>query len=72
LQQNFETRPSRVQFTLRAYLTDEKTRGVLAWREFSAQATSFSENAQGGVNAANVAVQDVLAQLSQFLATQAR
>jgi cholesterol transport system auxiliary component len=72
LQQNFETRPSRVQFTLRAYLTDEKTRGVLAWHEFSAQAISSSENAQGGVNAANVAVQDVLAQLAQFLATRAR
>lgn len=72
LQQNFQTSPSRVQFTLRAYLSDEKTRVVLAWREFSAEATATSDNAQGGVNAANRAVQDVLAQLAQFLATHSR
>ena len=72
LQQNFQSSPSRVQFTLRAYLTDEKTRVVLAWREFSAEATASSDNAQGGVNAANRAVQDVLSQLAQFLATNAR
>ena len=69
LQHNFQTRPSRVQFTLRAYLTDETTRKVLAWREFSAEAPAPSANAQGGVAAANVAVQEVLAQLAQFLAT---
>jgi len=72
LQQNFQTNPSRVQFTLRAYLTDEKTRVVLAWREFSAEATAPSDNPQGGVIAANRAVQDVLAQLAQFLAATAR
>ncbi|HEY8905814.1 MAG TPA: ABC-type transport auxiliary lipoprotein family protein [Rhodoferax sp.] len=72
LQQNFQTSPSRVQFTLRAYLTDEKTRVVLAWREFSAEATASSDNAQGGVNAANRVVQDVLALLAQFLATTSR
>lgn len=72
LQQNFQTSPSRVQFTLRAYLTDEKTRVVLAWREFSAEATAPSDNAQGGVNAANKVVQDVLTLLAQFLATTSR
>lgn len=72
LQHNFQTQPSRVQFTLRAYLTNETTRKVLAWREFSAEAPAASENAQGGVAAANVAVQDVLAQLAQFLATTPR
>lgn len=69
LQHNFQTQPSRVQFTLRAYLTDETTRKVLAWREFSAEAPAATENAQGGVTAANVVVQEVLAQLAQFLAT---
>ena len=68
LQHNFQTHPSRVQFTLRAYLSDEKTRRVLAWREFNAEALAPSENAQGGVSAANEVVQDVLAQLAQFLA----
>jgi len=72
LQQNFQTSPSRVQFTLRVYLTDEKTRVVLAWREFSAEAAAPSDNPQGGVIAANVAVQDVLAQLAQFLASTSR
>lgn len=72
LQHNFQTQPSRVQFTLRAYLTDETTRKALAWREFSAEAPAASENAQGGVAAANVVVQEVLAQLAQFLATTPR
>ena len=72
LQQNFQASPSRVQFTLRAYLTDEKTRVVLAWHEFSAEAMASSDNAQGGVNAANRVFQDVLAQLAQFLATNSR
>jgi cholesterol transport system auxiliary component len=68
LQHNFQISPSRVQFTLRAYLSDEKTRRVLAWREFSAEAPAPSDNAQGGVNAANELVQNVLAQLALFLA----
>jgi cholesterol transport system auxiliary component len=68
LQHNFQTSPSRVQFTLRAYLTDEKTRRVLAWREFNGEAPATRETAQGGVNAANLVVQDVMTQLAQFLA----
>lgn len=68
LQHNFLTTPSRVQFTLRAYLSDEKTRRVLAWREFSAEAVAPSDTPQGGVAATQVVVQDVLTQLAQFLA----
>jgi cholesterol transport system auxiliary component len=68
LQHNFETRPSRVQITLRAYLTDEKTRRVLAWKEFNAEAISAAETPQAGVAAANVVVHEVLTQLAQFLA----
>lgn len=69
LQHNFQTRPSRAQFTLRAYLLDDKTRRVFAWKEFHGEAPATSETPVGGVAAANVAVQDVLAQLAQFLAT---
>ena len=36
LQQSFESRPSRVQFSLRATLLDEASRQVLAVREFDA------------------------------------
>lgn len=72
LQQNFQHTPSRVQFSLRAYLSDEKTRRVLAWREFSAEADASSDNAQAGVTAANQVVQEVLAQLAPFIATASR
>ncbi|MBX9817481.1 MAG: ABC-type transport auxiliary lipoprotein family protein, partial [Burkholderiaceae bacterium] len=72
LQHNFQTTPSRVQFTLRAYLVDDKTRRVLAWREFSDEVAAASDTPQGGVVAANQAVQRVLAQLAQFVATGTR
>jgi cholesterol transport system auxiliary component len=67
LQHEFQTRPSRVRFTLRAMLVDEKTRAVIALREFEVTANATQENAYGGVVAANQAVQSVLINLSQFL-----
>lgn len=70
LQHNFQFSPSRVQLTLRAYLIDDKTRRVLAWREFNAEAVASSETPQGGVAAANAVVHEVLEKLAQFLATR--
>jgi len=67
LQHNFQTSPSRVQLSLRVYLTDEKTRKVLAWKEFSAEAAAVSDTPQGGVAAANRVVREVLTQVAQFL-----
>ncbi|MDR7305800.1 ABC-type transport auxiliary lipoprotein family protein [Rhodoferax saidenbachensis] len=67
LQHSFRTSPSRVQFVLRAYLVDDKTRKVLAWREFQSDVQAPAETPQGGVAAANAAVQEVLAQLAGFL-----
>ena len=72
LQHEFQTQPSRVRFTLRAYLVDDKTRRVLAWREFEAAAPAASEDPYGGVVAANRAVQTVLESLSAFCAEAAR
>jgi cholesterol transport system auxiliary component len=72
LQHEFRTQPSRVRFTLRAYLVDDKTRRVLAWREFEAAAPAASEDPYGGVVAANRAVQTVLESLSAFCAEAAR
>ena len=72
LQQEFQARPSRVRFTLRAYLVDDKTRRVLAWREFEADVPAASEDAYGGVVAANQAVQMVLADLSAYCAEAVR
>jgi len=67
LQHDFRTRPSRVQLRLRVYLTDDKTRKVLAWQELHAEAVAPSDTPQGGVVAAQQAVQTVLGQLAQFL-----
>jgi len=64
--------PSRVRFTLRAYLVDNSTRRVLAWREFDATESSPSEDPYGGVIAANLAVQKVLQQLAEFCAVTVR
>jgi cholesterol transport system auxiliary component len=72
LQHEFQTQPSRVRFTLRAYLVDDKTRRVLAWREFDAAVPAASEDPYGGVVAANRAVQTVLENLSAFCAEAAR
>jgi cholesterol transport system auxiliary component len=58
------TGPSKVRFTLRAYIMDEKTRKVLANREFEALVNSPSENAAGGVLAANLATQLVMDDLA--------
>ncbi len=66
LQQDFSNVPSRVRFTLRAYIEDSSTRRVLAWREFDATVAAASDNPYGGVVAANRAVQTVLKQLADF------
>ncbi len=72
LQHEFLTRPSQVRFTLRAYLVEDKTRRVLAWREFDTAVPAASEDPYGGVVAANRAVQTVLADLAAFCAAAAR
>lgn len=72
LQHEFLTRPSRVRFTLRAHLVDDKTRRVLAWREFDAAVPAASEDPYGGVVAANRAVRTVLENLAVFCAEAAR
>lgn len=72
LQQEFASPPSRVRFTLRAYLVDDKTRRVLASREFEAAVPATSENAYGGVVAANRAVRSVVDELAAFCAVAAR
>lgn len=66
LQHEFMQKPSQVRFTLRATLTDNTTRKVIGSREFEAVAAAPSDNPQGGVAAANRAVQQVLAELAAF------
>jgi cholesterol transport system auxiliary component len=72
LQHEFGSQPSRVRFTLRAYIVHNSTRRVLAWREFDATESSASEDPYGGVVAANHAVQKVLQQVADLCAETAR
>ena len=72
LQHEFLEKPSRVRFTLRAYLVETGNRRVIASREFEAIATSASEDPHGGVVAATQAVREVLEELSAFCAEAAR
>jgi len=66
LQQDFVTRPSRVQLTLRAQLIDVRGQKVLAVKQFDESENAASDNAYGGVTAANRAVQRMLDQLADF------
>jgi len=72
LQHEFLQAPGQVRFTLRAYLVESATRRVIASRDFDAAVPAASEDPQGGVVAANRAVQNVLEALSAFCADAAR
>ncbi len=67
----FGSGPSTVRFTLRATLVDERTRRVLASREFDTTLPADSDDPYGGVLAASRAVQGVLQQLAAFAADAA-
>lgn len=69
LEQDFTSRPSRVRITLQAQLTDVRNNRVLAMRQFEGAENSGSEDAYGGVIAANRLVQRVLAEVAEFCAT---
>jgi cholesterol transport system auxiliary component len=69
LQHDFTTRPSRVQLALRAQLTDVRGHRVLAVKQFDESENAASDNAYGGVTAANRALQRMLDQLAEFCAS---
>ncbi len=71
LQHELGESPSRVRFTLRAYLVDGTTREVLASQAFEETASVASENPYGAVLAANSAVHAALERLANFCATAA-
>jgi cholesterol transport system auxiliary component len=66
LQQDFMTRPSRMQLTLRAQLIDVHGKRLLAAQQFDETETAASEDAYGGVVAANRLLQRVLPKLAEF------
>ena len=62
----FTTRPSEVRLTLRATVVASASRRVLATRVIEARAVAGSEDAAGGVLAANQAAQTALQALAEF------
>jgi cholesterol transport system auxiliary component len=69
--QDFAARPSRVRFTLRVQVIDAGSRRALATREFDEMETSPSDDAYGGVLAANWALERLLRNVVDFTAEQA-
>lgn len=68
LQQDFTQTPSRVRLTVHAVFIDTATRRVVGSRDFDSTVTAASENAEGGVVAADSAVKIVLTDLAAFCA----
>ncbi len=66
LQHDFRTQPSRVQLTLRAQLVDVSGKKVLAARVFDEIESAASDDAYGGVVAANRALERALGRLIDF------
>ncbi len=66
LQQDFGTRPSRMHLTLRAQLTDVRSKRLLAVKLFDEVQNAASDDPYGGVIATNLMVQSLLGQLVEF------
>lgn len=66
LEQDFATKPSRIKLTLRAQLVDVAGKRVIAVHLFEETENAASDNAYGGVIAANRALQRVLGELADF------
>lgn len=71
LQQDFSTQPSKIQFTLRAQLIDMADQRVLAVKLFDETENAVSDDAYGGVIAANRVLQRVLDKLLDFCINEA-
>ncbi len=69
LEQQFFSQPSRVRFALRAQLVDAKRQSIIGARNFEVLETSSSEDAYGGVIAANQAATKLLDELSYWVVT---
>jgi len=66
LQQDFSVQPSRIQLSLRVQLIDLKDKHVISEKQFDETETAPSDDAYGGVVAANRALQRILEQLAEF------
>lgn len=72
LQQDFTVKPSVVRFTLSAQLIDTATQRVIATAEFDETEQCESEDAYGGVRAANRALVRLLVRVAEFCAGASR
>jgi cholesterol transport system auxiliary component len=72
LQQEFDTRPSRLRFGLRAQLLDPAAGRVIATTELEVLEPAESDDPYGGVLAANRAVARLLEELAAWCDAQAR
>ena len=68
LHHDFTRQPSAVQLTLRVQLVDVRKGRVIATRQFDVSVVAETEDAYGGVVAANRAVGQLLPELAQFCA----
>jgi len=67
LEQQFFSNPSRIRLALRAQLIETKKQSILASRYFELLEPAPSEDAYGGVLAANQATAKLLAQMAEWL-----
>lgn len=67
LQQNFITKPSQIELTLKATLTNNHDSHIIASRLFQYRIHCKSDTPYGGVQAANQATQAFTADLNHFL-----
>ncbi len=70
--QDFTHQPSEMHITLRAQLVDLDAQRIIATRTFDISEAAPSEDAYGGVRAANRAVARLLEQLAAFCTAQTR
>lgn len=70
LQHDFRTRPSQVRLALRAQLIDVRGKRVLAVKQLDETENAATDDAYGGVAAANRLVQRVLGQLADFCVSE--
>jgi len=72
LQQNFLTQPSRLQLSLRVSLSDAASNTLIASRLFELRELAPSDDAYGGVQAANRALTTLLSELTAWLLAQGK
>lgn len=71
LHQDFRALPSRVHFTLAAQLVDIPSRRIIASTTFEESETASTDDAYGGVRAANRALERLLPKITAFCSQRA-